>query len=294
LINIVPDHLYPWASFFLFFNISFDCYFNSPWFDIKLSGFWSAWLNYLSQPKKKKEKKMMGYGSYGHGGFSSSSSNLSALAPPFTVSPKPNSSPLVDLTEPSYGVPLSSSLHNWLPSHYPNSGPGYFSNHNSEFNPMPSSNAFSYPGLQDIESPNTHLPPVNPSASASADAFLRGQCLDGVAASLVEDKRYHPTYAPPAIQDHDPLVAPDKTSYGCFSSSRAATLDGSSNNDYIRPGSGYTADWGESWNRLGDWEHGKQVELEGSFCSKDIYKNYMNQGISTLPYNIDPCFIIFG
>lgn len=229
---------------------------------------------------------MMGYGSYGHGGFSSSSSNLSALAPPFTVSPKPNSSPLVDLTEPSYGVPLSSSLHNWLPPNYPNSGPGFFSNHNSEFNPMPSSNAFSYPSLQDIKSPNTHLPPVNPIASASADAFLGGQCSDGVATSLVEDKRYYPTYVPPAIQDHSPLVAPDEINYDCFSSSHVATLDRSSKNDYILPGLGYTADWGESQNRLGDWEHGKQVELEGSFCSKGIYKNYMNQGISTLPYNI--------
>lgn len=235
---------------------------------------------------------MMGYGSYGHGGFSSSSSsNLSALAPPFTVSPKPNSSPLVDLTEPSYGVPLNSSLHNWLPSHYPNSGPGFFSNHNSEFNPMASSNAFSYPGLQAIEPPNTHLPPANPIASASADAFLGGQCSGGVATSLVEDKRYYPTYAPPAIQDHGPLVAPDETSYDSFSSSRAATFDGSSNNDYI-PGLGYTADWGESWNRLGDWEHGKRVEHEG-ICPKGIYKNNMNQGISTLPYNIDPCLIIF-
>ena len=234
---------------------------------------------------------MMGYGSYGHGVSSSSSSNLSALAPPFTVDrsvSKPILNPLVDLSDSPYGVSLNSSLHNWLPSHYPNSRTGFFSDQSSEFDPLPSSDGFRYPGFEDIKSPNTQFPPGNPIAPAPADAFLYGQCSDGVERSLLEANTYYPTYVPPATQDPSPSVDPDGTSYDWFSSSHVPALDGSSHNDYAQSSSDYTALWGESWSRFGDWEHGKQVELDGSFCSKvssvagsSIYKNYMNQGIST-------------
>lgn len=220
----------------------------------------------------------MGYGSYGYGGLPpSSSSNLSALAPPFTVTSKPNSSPLVDVTEAPYGVNLSSSLHNWLSSNYSNSGPGFFSSHNSEFNPLPSTTAFSPAGLPDIKPYCAHVPPV-PVASDSADAFFYGHCSDATVSSLPEDVRCFPKYPSPAIQDHGPLVAPDETKYDCFSSSNIATMGSSSNNDDSRSSLAYPADWGEWWNRLGDWEHAKPVEPEGSFYGKGIYRNYSTHG----------------
>lgn len=169
----------------------------------------------------------MGYGSHGHEESAAPSSNLSSLAPPFTVVPKPIASPLGDCTEFSYGVPLSSSsLHNWLPSDCPNSGPGLYLNHTSEYDPMPSSDAYGYcGGSHDVHSPYTHLSPVNPIASAS---------VDGMATSTVEAQLYYPSHIPLPIEDRDPMVVPVETGYAFSSSSHVIALDGSSKNDHTQ------------------------------------------------------------
>ncbi|KAG2708671.1 hypothetical protein I3760_05G203200 [Carya illinoinensis] len=227
-----------------------------------------------------------GYGSYGHGGSSASSSNLSALAPPFMVVPKPISSPLVDLTEPSYGVPSNSSLHNWLPSHYPNSGPGLFPNHGPEYDPVPSSDAYGYAASQYIGSLDSHLSSLSPVSSAPVDTCLYVQHSDGVETSTVKAQQFYPIYARPGIEDLSPLVVPDDNSYDWLSCSNVATWDGSSNNDHAQSGWDNTVDWVSSCNGLGEWEHGKQLEIDGGFCSKgltigdssSIYKNDVNQG----------------
>ncbi|KAF5450528.1 hypothetical protein F2P56_030867 [Juglans regia] len=237
-----------------------------------------------------------GYESYGHGGSSASSSNLSALAPPFMVVPKPISSPLVDLTEPSYGVPLNSSLHNWLPSRYPNSGPGLFPNHDPEYDPVPSSDAYGYAASQYIGSLDSHLSPLSPVASAPIDTYLYVQRSDSVEASTVKAQQFYPTYVPPGIEDHSPLVVPDDNSYDWLSCSNVATWGGSSNNDHAQSGWDNTVDWVSSCNGLGEWEHDKQVEIDGSFClkgstmgdSSPIYKNDVNQG-SHASEGLDTC-----
>lgn len=202
----------------------------------------------------------MDSGSHGHEGSAASSSNLSALAPPFTVVPKPIASPLGDLTEFSYGVPLSSSLHNWLPSDYPDSGFGLYSNRTTEYHPMRSSDAYGYGGSHDMHSPYTHLSPLNSIASVP---------VDGVATSTVEAQLYYPSYIPLPIEDHDPTVVPDETSYDLSSSSHVVTLDGSSKNDHTQSG----------------------CHLEEGYCSKEltvsgsssVFMNDANLGISTLP-----------
>ncbi|KAG7974172.1 hypothetical protein I3843_06G035200 [Carya illinoinensis] len=181
----------------------------------------------------------MDSGSHGHEGSAASSSNLSALAPPFTVVPKPIASPLGDLTEFSYGVPLSSSLHNWLPSDYPDSGFGLYSNRTTEYHPMRSSDAYGYGGSHDMHSPYTHLSPLNSIASVP---------VDGVATSTVEAQLYYPSYIPLPIEDHDPTVVPDETSYDLSSSSHVVTLDGSSKNDHTQSG----------------------CHLEEGYCSKEL------------------------
>ncbi|KAF5442636.1 hypothetical protein F2P56_035275 [Juglans regia] len=182
----------------------------------------------------------MDSGSHGHERSAPSSSNLSALAPPFTVVTKPIVSSLGDWTEFSYGVPLSSSLHNWLPSDYPDSGLGLYSNHGTEYDPIHSSDAYDYGASHDIHSPYTHLSSVNPIAPVS---------VDGVATSNVEAQLYYPSYIPLPIEDHDPMVVPDETSYDLSSSSHVVTLDGSSSkNDHTQSG----------------------CHLEGGFCSKEL------------------------
>ncbi|KAJ4835645.1 hypothetical protein Tsubulata_015321 [Turnera subulata] len=213
---------------------------------------------------------MMGHGSYGHGGSSPCSSNLSALAPPFTVTAtgaKPVTNPLlVDLNEPNYTVTISPSLHNWV-SHGPhphNSEPDYFPVPNSDFGPIPSSNGYGYSPIP------IHVPPSNPLASASADAGLYG--------SLFEAEPYYPSYVSPALGDD----GPHKSGYDLLSTSHVAPSNGSSHDDYAHnvPGLEHMNHWGIGsgwWEALPDWQQSEPVKLDESYCSKE---SYTNQGIS--------------
>lgn len=241
---------------------------------------------------------MMGFGPYGGNGgsyLSPTYSNLSASAPPFTIDRaglKPPSCPLVDLTEPSYPGPMNSSLHNWLPSFSPTSEAKFFSNPQLEVNSGSSSTAYGYGGLQMDESSNlnTHLPHLSTAVSASADGYSYGQSSGSGATGFVEVKPYYPSYLAPAAHKDGPLGIPDQTSYDWLSdSSRVATLDGSSNNDYSMKFMDleYAGHWGGMWNGFAEWKQGKQGQVDGSLCSKEtdipvssMYENYMNEGIS--------------
>ncbi|XP_037496651.1 uncharacterized protein LOC105640811 isoform X2 [Jatropha curcas] len=207
---------------------------------------------------------MMGQGYYGYGGASSpSSSNLSALAPPFTVDrsvPKSGSNPLVDLTEPTYAVTFNSSLHNWVGAHPPSSRLDYFSISNSEFDSVPSSNAYGY------SSSTAHVPPLNPCVSVSAST------------NLLEVKPYYPSYVSPAIGSDGSLGVSHHSGYDLLSTTHVATPNGSSNDDYIQSLSGmeHLAQWSGLWEGLVDWQQSEQVQLERSFSSNE---NFIDQGL---------------
>ncbi|KAK9292627.1 hypothetical protein L1049_020602 [Liquidambar formosana] len=227
---------------------------------------------------------MMGFGSFGNGGGSSSSSNLSALAPPFTVDrsvPKPNSNPVVQFNEPPYAAPFNSSLHN---SHSPTSVPNYFTNPNPEVDLMPSPNVHRYLASPSINSPNAHMPPLNPVAT---NAYSFAQYSDSVTTSLGEAKPYYPSYVSPAIHSNNPLVGRNEPGYDLLSTSCVESLNVSSRDDYTQSLSGleYSSPWGGFWNGLADLESGRRTEFDGSFCSKEtnvasssICKDYIKQG----------------
>ncbi|XP_015576084.2 uncharacterized protein LOC8283697 isoform X1 [Ricinus communis] len=186
---------------------------------------------------------MMGQGSFGYGG---GSSNLSALAPPFTVDrsvPKP----LVDLTEPTS---YHHSLHNWVNPHQPEFD--YF------FIQKPELDSNSY---------NRYSASSNPHVSVSTDSVLYGQ--SGVTG--LEAKPYYPsTYISPAIGNDCSLGGvPHHSDYGLLSASRVSTSIGSSE-DYTQSLSGQ---WSGMWDGLTDWLQSEQVQLDGSFCSKETYMN---------------------
>ena len=238
---------------------------------------------------------MAGFVPYGNGGFYpyslSSPSSLSALAPPFTVDrsvPKPMSNPL-DVTETPYAAPMNSSLHNWLPSHPTATGSNFFANPTPDFNSMPSSNAYGYAGLQTVEPSNTNLPPLNTITTASSSAFKYDQSFDAAPTSFVDVKPYYPSYLSSTIPSVPPTVVPNQPSYDWLSTTHFAPLDSSSHKDYAQNPSDpkYTTQWGGLW----EWEHGKQGDFSGNFCSKktdvsgsSLYKNYLNQGMSPPSY----------
>ncbi|XP_068315059.1 uncharacterized protein [Pyrus communis] len=231
---------------------------------------------------------MAGIVPYGIGGSypysSSSPSSLSALAPPFTVDrpvPKPMSSSL-DVTEPPYVAPMNSSLHNWLPSHPTTTPSNFFANPTPDLNSIPPSNAYGYAGLQTVEPSNTNLPALNTITTTSPSTFKYDQSFNAAATSFVEAKPYYPSYLSSTVPSVPPMVVPSQPSYDWLSSTHFAPLDSSSHNDYTQNPSDpkYTTQWGGLW----EWEHGKQGDINGNFCSKktdvsgsSLYKNYMNQ-----------------
>ncbi|XP_050236318.1 uncharacterized protein LOC126686325 [Mercurialis annua] len=131
---------------------------------------------------------MMGQGSNNFGG----SSNLSALAPPFTVTVH---KPLVDLTEPTASY---FTTRNWAS----NSRPDYDSNAYNMF----SSNS-------------------DPRVSISTDAVLSGQ----KSASVLEAKPYYPSYA---MGNDCSLGVSSYSGYDLLSTSGVATSIGSTHEDY--------------------------------------------------------------
>lgn len=283
-----------------------------------------VWLTRLSGRKKKKRGEMLGLGTFGNGngGSSTSSSNLSALAEPFTVDrpvPKPPSNPLVNFAESNYVAPFNSSLHNWVHPQSSCSRTDYFSNPNSVVDSVqPSSNAYRYSVSQPVNSPVINLPPLthvvsgvahlpslSPVSSAGTDVFSLGQCSDHNKTSLVEANPYHQTpYVTPSIEDNSPLVVFNEPSYDLLTTSHAGHMNGSTSlDDYTGSISGleYPTPWSGFWSGLADDEQGKQVELNGSLCSKEsnfagssIYRSYANQGKSSSLLVYAFCSIIYS
>ncbi|XP_022140918.1 uncharacterized protein LOC111011465 isoform X2 [Momordica charantia] len=161
----------------------------------------------------------------GNGGSSSSFSNLSPLAPPFTLErlvTRPISTPLVDMTEPSFGVgvPL-----NWHPSSSQTSGLDFFLNPSSEFDWLPLSSGSKYPRSQAMEPADNRGPLFGCFTMSSTDASLYGETSGGLITSIGKAKPYYPSYASTSCNKGCPTVIVDHPSYDRLSNSHVATFD---------------------------------------------------------------------
>lgn len=226
----------------------------------------------------------MGLGYLGNGG--PSSSNLSPLAPPFTVdrsNPKSNSNPLTIFTEPPpYGVPFTSSLHNWQYPQPSASRPDFISKFDSEVDSirttsLPSANDYCYLGSESINPPSTQWAPPNPSVSNSSNPL----------SYLGAPKQYYPPYASQVVDDNSSLVGVNEANYDLLSNSGLVPMVGSSQVDYTQGLSGveFPPPWGGFWNGLAEGKRGKRTEADGSFRLEEadlsgsiVYKDYKKQG----------------
>ncbi|XP_022984354.1 uncharacterized protein LOC111482682 [Cucurbita maxima] len=183
----------------------------------------------------------MGFASLGvgNGGSPSSFSNLSPLAPPFTLDrsvSKPFPTPLLDMTEPSFGVGvgagagagvlLNSSLHNWLPSTSKTSGLDFVSSSTSEFDWFPFSSGSTYPRSQPMMEPSdNHGPLLGRLTMSTTDRSLYGHSSDGLTTSIGKAKPYYPSYASTSCNKGGPMVLVDQPSYNWPLHSHVATFD---------------------------------------------------------------------
>ncbi|XP_038891692.1 uncharacterized protein LOC120081084 [Benincasa hispida] len=174
----------------------------------------------------------MGFSSVGNGASSSSFSNLSHLAPPFTLDrsvTRPFSSPLVDMTEPSFGVgagvPLNSTLHNWLPSTTKTSGLDFFSSSTPEFDWLSFATGSKYPRLQPMMEPSDkHEPLLGSLTVSSTDPSVSGESSAGLTTSIGKEKPYYPSYASTSCNKAVPVVIFDQPTYDWPSNSHVVTF----------------------------------------------------------------------
>jgi hypothetical protein len=196
-------------------------------------------------------------GGYINGGSTSSSSNLSALASPFMVErssvQKPNSNPLVDLTEPQFVPPLNSSLHNWL---------GF--------------DSMSVPGSSPYSAAHQY--------STTTDIYPYGQSSsEGITSNKLAEVKPYYLYVSSTIHDDGSLTDLHQAGYDLLSTT---AFSGSSLRDEYTQGlsnSKQSGGWGGSWEP--NWDIG-QKKFEGNFVAKDvnaagssIYNDYLNQGL---------------
>lgn len=238
---------------------------------------------------------MMGLGYLGNGG-GPSSSNLSPLAPPFTVdrsnpkaNPNSNTNPLATFTEPTpYGVPFSSSLHNWHYSQPSVSRPDFVSDFESEVNSvrttsLPLGNDYCYLGSESINPPSTQWAPPNPSVSNTTNPF---SYLGGA-------NQYYPPYGSQVVDDNSSLVGVNEVGYDLLSTAGIVPMVGSSQVDYTQGLSTveFPPPWGSFWNGLGEAKRGKRAEADGSSHLEEVdlsgslaYKDNKKQGIFVFLY----------
>lgn len=223
-------------------------------------------------------KDMVGFGYVGNGGFSSSSSsNLSPLAPPFTVDRsnfKANVNSFSNFTETSqpWGVPFSSSLHNWPYTH--SSPPGtecisYCGSENDSLRTtsVPSANDYSYLGSELTNPPSVHWAPPNPNTrDRASNPFSYGGAT----------KQYYAPYVSQAIDDNVSGLVP------MVGSSQVGYIQGLSNLEFPPSWDGY-------WNGLSEGERGKRTDSDGSFHlegtdlpGSHAYQDYLKQGMAFL------------
>lgn len=236
-------------------------------------------------------KNMSGFGYVGNGGFpSSSSSNLSPLAPPFTLdrsNSKTNTNPLGNFTETKqpYGVPFSSSLHNWQYTPSSQTGTDYISycgpeNDSLRTTSLPLANDYSYLGSELINPPSVHWAPPNPNTT---DPTSKPFSYSGAT------KQFYAPYASLAIDDNAPLVGLNEANYDLLSTSGFVPMAGSSQVDYSQGFSSldFPPPWGGYWNGLAEGKCGKRTDIDASFhlertdhprshASEDYLKQGMN------------------
>ncbi|KAK1366379.1 hypothetical protein POM88_041940 [Heracleum sosnowskyi] len=235
-------------------------------------------------------KDMVGFGFVGNGGFPSSlSSNLSPLAPPFTVdrsNSKANMNSLSNFTETPqpYGVPFSSSLHNWQYSHSSPQGTDYISycgteNDSLRTTSVPSANDYSNLGSKLDNPASVHWAPPNPNTTDPvSDPFSYGGAT----------KQYYSPYVSQAIDDNVSLVGLNEVNYDLLSSSGLVSMVGSSPVDYSQGLSSleFPSPWGGYWNGMSEGKRGKRTDVTGNFHQggtdlpgSHTYQDYMKQGV---------------
>lgn len=240
-------------------------------------------------------KDMMSFGYLGNGGLSSAASNLSPLAPPFTVdrsNPKIDSSSINNFSENTYGVPFSSSLHNWQYPHPSASAPEYYSNYESEIGSLHTID-YSYLGSEPMNPPNVHWTPPNPNTT---DPTNNPFSYSGA------PKQYYPPYQ--VVDDSVSSVGFSEANYELLSSSGIVPVVGSSQIDYSQGLSSveFAPPWGGYWNGLSEGNCGRRTDIDGSFHFEEadfpgphVYRDYLKQGMTDFSSELNvSLFFVFG
>ncbi|KAL8127667.1 uncharacterized protein LOC141721522 [Apium graveolens] len=230
-------------------------------------------------------KDMMSFGYLGNGGLSSAASNLSPLAPPFTVdrsNTKFDSNLISNFSENNYGVPFSSSLHDWQYPQPSASAPEYYSNYESEIGSLHTTE-YSYPGSGPINPPNVHWAPPNPNTT---DPKSNPFSYSGA------PKQYYPTYQ--VVDDSVSSVGLSEANYELLSSSGIVPVAGSSQVDYSQGLSSleFAPPWGGYWNGLSEGNCGRRTDIDGSFHFEEadfpgphVYRDYLNQEVVPVEFS---------